>query len=352
MVTNTKESFECLFLDVGQGASNIIYLGDGQAIVIDCGPGYSKQALEFLDRYVVKIKALIFSHNDSDHINGASGVLASFSELIDGIYFLNDGNYEKVIAFLKSYDPENRIDKHRLEYGKNGRSIISDENGIKVEVIYPDLMCNLQAKNAGNRRANQTSAIIKLTFGKKCIIFASDATIEAWEYLSDNYFSQKPFECDVMTIPHHGGKITPGSEESKIQKKLYTKIIKPQYGIISVGTINGHNHPCSDTIYAMVESGIEVLCTQMTSKCCCELEKIRGVSRIITQPSLSSREKKTTVSGKSKNVTCLGTITAEISPEEIKINQLGTHRRNKKLFSKISTFDPLCGEHRNREAEK
>ncbi len=350
MVASTKECFECWFLDVGQGASNIIYLGDGQAIVIDCGPGYSKQALEFLARYVNKIKALIFSHNDSDHINGASGVLASFSELIDEIYFLNDGKYEKVLAFLERYDPENRIDKYRPEYGKHG--IILDENGVKVEVIYPDLICNLQAEKAGNRRANQTSTIIKLTFGKKCIIFASDATIEAWEYLSDNYFSQKPFECDVMTVPHHGGKITSGSEESKIQKRLYSKIIKPQFGIISVGTSNGHNHPCSETIYAMVESGIEVLCTQMTSQCCCELEKIRGVTRIITQPSLSSREKKTTVSGYSKNVACLGTITTEVSPEEIKINQLGTHRRNKKLFSNISTFDSLCGDHYNREVEK
>jgi len=55
METNTKECFECWFLDVGQGTSNIIYLGNGQALVIDCGPGYSKQAMEFLGRYVNKI---------------------------------------------------------------------------------------------------------------------------------------------------------------------------------------------------------------------------------------------------------------------------------------------------------
>jgi len=299
--------------------------------------------LEFLLRHVNKIKALIFSHNDLDHINGTSGVLANFAELIDEIYFLNDGKYEKVIAFLERYDPENRIDKYRPEYGKNGRGIILDEEGLKVEIIYPDLMSNLQAENAGNRRANQTSAIIKLTFGEKCIIFAGDATIEAWEYLSDNYFSQKLFECDVMTIPHHGGRITTGTEESKIQKRLYTKIIKPRYGIISVGTCNRHDHPCSETINAMIESGIEVLCTQMTAQCCCELEKIRGVSRIITQPSLSSRRKKITRSGKSKNVACLGTITAKVSSKEIKINQLEIHKRNRKLFSKISTFNSLCG---------
>jgi len=339
-----KECFECLFLDVGQGASNVIYLGNGQAIVIDCGPGYSKQALQFLKRYVSDIKALIFSHNDSDHINGASGILANFSEIVDRVYFLNDGKYEKILAILKKYDPQENIVKLRLEYGKDGRGVIVDEDNIKIEVIYPGYVANLNAERTGSRRANQTSAIIKLACGQKFIVFSGDTTIEAWEYLSGNYLGEKPFECDIMTIPHHGGKITSGPDESAAQKKLYSEIIRPKYGIISVGTINIPKHPCSETISVLVKSGIEVLCTQMTSQCCCDLEQIRCVSRIIAQPSLSSREEQRTQSGKSRNVACLGTITAEVSPEEIKINQLNTHKRNKKLFSTISTFDSLCGE--------
>lgn len=340
-----KECFECCFLDVGQGSSSVIYLGDGEAIVIDCGPGRSKETLKFLKRYVSNIKALIFSHNDSDHINGASGVLAEYKGMIEWIYILDDGKYEKIIAILESWDPEDRPKALRTEYGADGRGIIFDESEIKIEIIYPSMHANVSAQKAGSRRANQTSAIIKLTCGQKCVVFSGDATIEAWEYLSNIYLQEKPFECDVMTIPHHGGRITSGSEEYETQKRLYSQIIKPKYGIISVGTANPYNHPCFEGISAMIESGVEVLCTQMTAKCCDDLEEIRGVNRIITQPSLSSRKEDRTKSGKSRNVACVGTITAEITPDEIKINQLDRHRRNIEFFSKISSFKSLCGKH-------
>jgi len=337
-----EKSFECWFFDVGQGTSSVIYLGEGQAIVIDCGPGRSKQALQFLHKHVSNIKALIFSHNDSDHINGATGILGNFVDIVEKIYFLADGKHEKVLGLLNTYDPEKKIPCERLEKSSSGRSVILNEGNIKLEIIYPGFLSNLEAEHSGSRRANQTSAIIKLTCGEKCIIFSGDATIEAWERLAKEYLKEQPFECDVMTIPHHGGKITSGHNESKAQKKLYTKIIRPKYGIISVGTSNDDGHPCPETISAMIESGIEVLCTQMTPQCCNNLEEIRGVNRIIAQPSLSSREKAKTQSGRSKNVACLGTISVEVNPKEININQLKTHRQNMELFRQIPTFKPLC----------
>ncbi len=338
-----EKSFECWFFDVGQGTSNVIYLGEGRAIVVDCGPGRSKQTQQFLHKHVSNIKALIFSHNDSDHINGASGLLGNFVDIVEKIYFLADGKHEKVLGLLNTYDPEKKIPCERLEKTSKGSKTIFHEGNTKLEIIYPGFIANLEAENAGSRRANQTSAILKLSCGDKCIVFSGDANITAWKRLSEEYLKEKPFKCDIMTIPHHGGKITSGKGELEAQKKLYTEFIKPKYGIISVGTINDYGHPFPDTISAVIESGIEVFCTQMTLQCCCDLELVRGVNRIIAQPSLSSREVVMTGSGRSKNVACLGTISAEVNPEGLKINQLRTHRRNMELFSKISTFKPLCG---------
>ena len=339
---DNRDVFECLFLDVGQGTSNVIYLGDGDAIIIDCGPSYSRQALSFIKRHVTSIKALILSHNDSDHINGAEGILADFNEIIDSIYFLNDGKYDKVWGLLDSYDPNGNINTQRLEAGDDGRGLIYSENDFSVEVIYPGFKNNFVAKDAGSRRANQTSAVIKMSFGEKRIIFAGDATIEAWRFLSKNYFKDQPLKCDVMTIPHHGGKISSGSKELEAQRELYSKIIKPQYGIISVGTSNWFNHPCQEALQALVDSDVEVMCTQMTPQCCQQLEDVRGVNRIIAQPALSSRELQKTGGSKSKNVACVGTITAEISRQEVKIKQCGNHRSNKEQFKKIQSFKPMC----------
>lgn len=337
------QCFECLFLDVGQGTSNVIYLGDGQAIVIDCGPGNSKQALAFLKRYVTNIKALILSHNDSDHVNGITGILPEYKGMIDNLYFLNDGKYEKIFGLLEKWNSQYLPKLLRAETGHDGRGIIFDEDGVKLEIIFPDLIGNLKAKKAGRRRANQTSAVLLLTYGKKRIVYSGDATIEAWEHLSANYLPEKPFRCDIMTIPHHGGKITSGHNELNAQKKLYSKIIKPQYGIISVGSSNTHGHPCPESVSVLVDCGVEILCTQMTPECCSDLENIRGIGRIITQPSSSSRDKQKTRSGKSKNVACIGTVTAEIGPDKITIKQLNIHQQNKKLFNKLATYSSLCG---------
>ncbi|MFC1677351.1 ComEC/Rec2 family competence protein [Planctomycetota bacterium] len=341
-MVDEHKTIECWFLDVGQGSSNVIYLGNGEAIVIDCGPGRSKQTLRFLERHVDSIKALIFSHNDSDHINGAVGVLTNFFDIIEHIYFLADGKHEKIVGILNTYDSKDKLPKSRLEYGVDEKGVIYNDGEIKLEVIYPGFISNIGAEKAGTRRANQTSAILKLTCGKKRVIFSGDATIEAWEHISEKYFKEQPFHCDIMTIPHHGGKMTSQKNELDVQKKMYSEIIKPEYGIISVGTCNRDEHPCPETISALIDSGVEVLCTQMTSQCCSDLEKIREESRIITQPSLSSREKKTTVSGKSKDIACLGTITVKVSQEEIKIDQLKTHEQNKKIFNKITKFNSLC----------
>ena len=83
---------ECWFLDVGQGTSNVILLGGGRAIVIDCGPRGSRETLAVLTRYVDTIEALIISHNDADHdyntprimkfAHGLAGTIIRYSHLL------------------------------------------------------------------------------------------------------------------------------------------------------------------------------------------------------------------------------------------------------------------------------
>jgi beta-lactamase superfamily II metal-dependent hydrolase len=70
-MSTEKISCICYFLDVGQGTSNIVYLGDGRAVVIDGGVS-SGVPLQFLNRYVKAIEALVISHNDKDHQPGPS----------------------------------------------------------------------------------------------------------------------------------------------------------------------------------------------------------------------------------------------------------------------------------------
>jgi hypothetical protein len=213
---------------------------------------------------------------------------------------------------------------------------VFSENKLNLTVLYPSMMDNLKLEG----RPNTTSGILCLKCGNRKIVYSGDATIEAWESLSQKY-KQKPLLCNVMTVPHHGGKVSKQNEAAD-QQKLYSEFVKPQYGIISVGSWNSHRHPLPEAINALRGSGIEVFCSQMTTQCCEDLERIRRIPRIITQPSRSSKREDKTQGGKSKNVACFGSLALEVSEDEIKVSSLPAFNRAFHEFRNIPTFTPIC----------
>ena len=87
---------ECWFLDVGQGASNVILLPNNRAIVIDCGPKGSNETIQLLKRYTDTLEALIITHNHSDHDGNVAEILCAFPRAIRRIYFLRDKQANKI----------------------------------------------------------------------------------------------------------------------------------------------------------------------------------------------------------------------------------------------------------------
>lgn len=214
------------------------------------------------------------------------------------------------------------------------------ERGIRLRVVYPDLMDNLSSETSGQRMYNRTSGILQLKCGDRRVVFSGDATIEAWESVAANMQGRKPLHCDVMTVPHHGGIISvSSSEEHSCQERLYSEIIKPSFGIVSVGSSNQHNHPLPEAISALREA--EVVCTQMTRRCSDDLETIRSL-RIPSGPARSQIHKSRTQGGNSRNVACFGSIVAEVSAGCVKISRLNDHRKSMRSFMSTGNFHPLC----------
>lgn len=329
-------SRECWFLDVGQGTSNVILLGEGRAIVIDCGPKSSSETLNLLKRHVGTIEALIISHNDSDHDGNVQKILSQYRNAINRIYFLRDRSpVANIATFALLKSPQFKDDfpePKRLEADQE----IFSEKELNLTVLYPTMMDNLESEYC----PNATSGILRLKCGNRKIVYSGDATIEAWESLSQKN-KQKPLRCDVMTIPHHGGSIS-GKADVAPQERLYSEIIHPDYGIVSVGSSNQHNHPKSETIAALKKSGVTVLCTQMTDKCCQELEEIRQIDRKVSQPSKSLREEDLTSCGRSRNVACFGSVVVELRDDRMKISNLSSFGRAFGQFQQVASFSPLC----------
>ncbi len=206
---------ECWFLDVGQGTSNVILLGENRAIVIDCGPKSSRATLEFLDRYVDTIEALVISHNDSDHDGNVQRILCQYRKAINAIYFLKDRTPSSNIAtFALLQSSEFKDDFPEPKRLEADQTIYSDGD-LNLTVLYPSFMDNLEKEEC----PNSTSGILRLKCGDRKIVYPGDAGINSWESLSQKY-NQRPLVCDFMAIPHHGGGLSPQNRSDEHQKMV------------------------------------------------------------------------------------------------------------------------------------
>ena len=336
MKEELKNSCECWFLDVGQGTSNVILLGEGRAIVIDCGPKSSTETLKLLDRYVHTIEALVISHNHEDHDGNVQRILNQYRNAVKAIYFLRHGTpSSKITTFALLQSPEFKSDFPRPSRLEGDKTVYSESN-LNLTVLYPDFSGNLEFEED----PNLTSGILRLKCGNRKVVYPGDAGIKSWKSLSQIY-GQQPLTCDVMAIPHHGGGLAKRNRPADHQE-LYSKHIKPQHGVISVGSLNSHKHPLPEAIVALRDQGTEVFCSQMTTQCCQDLELIRQVPRSIPQPSRSSKTQSKTQGGKSRNVACFGSVAIEVSENNIKISDISAFNRAFQKFNQIPPFTPMC----------
>ena len=345
---SVHSEIECWFLDVGQGTSNVILLGEKKAIVIDCGPRTSHVPLQLLKRHVDTIEVLIVTHNDRDHDGGVAEIIQNYPKSINNIYFLQDRPANQIRTWT--------LAKHELEIGNllsppkrlevaNEPQIIysAPQSNIELRLLYPSYSDTLDSEQSGVRRPNRSSGILCLFCGSRSVVFSGDSTIESWECVAERLSTYLPLSCDIIAVPHHGGRIsaTP-SQEQQALRRLYSEIVNPKIAIISVGSCNRDEHPSSLVISTLKEFKTSILCTQITPKCSDDLESIRPGIIMPPSPSRSTDRKSQTQSGLSRDVGCAGSIVSEISPDELRISSWGSHRRAITDQLDSPTFHPLC----------
>lgn len=340
-----KAICECYILDVGQGSSNVILLGDGRAIVIDCSAGDEANLhvmLKLLKRYVTFIDVLAITHNDKDHTGGASIILAAYPKAIGKICFLQDRKPSKIPLYVlakQEYEKGNlRAELVRLELNPDflrkrvRRKLLwrNHELGLKLELIYPDFLSNLWAQDVNDK--NLTSAVLCFKTPGGNLLFPGDCTMSGWTAIH-RWNGRKQLPCDVFAVPHHGGIIAKGGTR-RIQQQLshlYKKILSVRIGAISVRTGNSYGHPRKEVVHTIRDNGGQALCTEITKLCCDDFDSIwPGV--IPPNPySLSFYSR--------SNVGCMGTIVIEICENKIAVKRQKEHSLGISTNPKVS---PQC----------
>jgi glyoxylase-like metal-dependent hydrolase (beta-lactamase superfamily II) len=355
---------ECYFLDVGQGAAQVVDLGDDSAIVIDCGPSYHVLGNLLQRRLKIgRIAALVLSHNHSDHVGGVVGLVRQYRKAIDRIYFLQDQSAQRMeslpyFAFLRSeFESGNipapipliRHSEHMWLYPQ-----VNPQNTVGLELLFPNVFQNIAAQASGSQ--NRTCGVLLLRCGSRRVLFPGDAEIDAWRAIHKAR-ANVPLECDVIAIPHHGGQIVrhrrPGEKYDDLHADilpdlewLYRQAIKTPVAIVSAGTSNIYpdQHPLPPQIEAVGSRGrCRILCTQITSRCSDDLERLRpGVLEPQSLPCQSQPSATLTSSGQSRDVACAGTILVQIGPDDVQVLREQDHTQAIDTKLNTSADHPLC----------
>lgn len=222
------------FIDVGQGASQLIIGPKGKTILIDGGNNDDeRRVVEYLkDQHVKRVDILVGTHPDADHIGGIDAVIDAFD--IGKIYMpkvqANTKTFESVLQSIKNKGL-------KVTTAKAGLNLDWEEN-VEVKMIAP-------VKETYEDR-NDMSAVIKLAYGKNSFLFTGDAETNSE---NDMINTGVNLQSDVVLVAHHGSRSS--------TSQMFLNHVKPTYAVIQVGE-NSYGHPTNEILSRLNKNGIKI----------------------------------------------------------------------------------------------
>ncbi|PKN53423.1 MAG: DNA internalization-related competence protein ComEC/Rec2 [Deltaproteobacteria bacterium HGW-Deltaproteobacteria-13] len=239
-------------MDVGQGNSNLIQFPGGKKMVID-GGGFSESSFDvgkaviapFLyHQRISHIDTAVLSHPHPDHLLGLIYILNNFgtgqvwkSNLpVDSETF---PEWEKTIRLNNIHiDPVSNKDPERIL------------NGVRVKVLWPPDYSLQDINDLSYGEANDSSLVLKITFGKINFLFPGDISSDIEKQLIQ---SKADLQSDVLVVPHHGSNHSSSAE--------FIKAVACRYAIVSAGKSNVFKHPHPSVLERYQEAGVMVFRT-------------------------------------------------------------------------------------------
>ena len=236
--------FEVHFIDVGQGDSALI-LCDDEAMLIDGGDSKASSLIYtyLKDHKVDRLKYMIATHPDEDHIGGLSGAL----------------NYAEVdTAFCPVTEHDTRAFESFVKYlNKQGKSITVPLNGTQFRLGSASV--KLIGPVSRSSVSNNNSIVARVTYGNTSFLFTGDA--EAGEE-HEIIRSGAEVRSDVLKVGHHGSLSSTSNE--------FLKAVDPKYAVISVGKDNSYGHPEEGILEMLTDRGISIFRTDLNGDIICK----------------------------------------------------------------------------------
>ena len=208
------------FVDVGQ-ADCILISNNDHYMLIDAGNNEDGPKLVnyFKGMGISKFDYVIGTHAHEDHIGGLDDIINNFD--IKTFYMPDVSQttytFESVLDALerKNIYFETPKEDNSYKFGNSSFTVLS------VGTDSTDL--------------NNTSIVLKLTYGNNSFLFTGDATSSVERKILD-----KDISADVLKVGHHGSQYSSSAN--------FLKAVYPKYAVIPVGKNNEYGHPKSITL--------------------------------------------------------------------------------------------------------
>ncbi len=226
------------FIDVGQADCALLEC-DGKYMIIDGGNVEDGQlVVSYLKRLGVEtIDRVVCSHAHEDHVGGLPAVLSVFDA-------------GKVYAPVTEYDSKVFRDFVEKTEARAGEITVPSPGD---QFTLGSATCTVLGPVQEYEDPNNTSIILKVSYGESDFLFTGDMEVTAENDMIDHWGENFDWEVEVLKVGHHG------SDTSSGYRFVYET--DPDYGVISVGEDNKYNHPCEEPLSRLKDAGVVVFRT-------------------------------------------------------------------------------------------
>ncbi len=226
-----KAAPQVTVLPVGDGAA-VVVATDHDAVLADAGRYPSRAAVLAADTGRRRLRALVLSHTDEDHVGGAISILRTLEveRLIFPCWMVSAVETVPVLRAARSAG---------TRVVPVARGSVVSAGALTVEVVWPP------ARHPP-REENERSLVARIDLGPGTAVVTADIGKATERRLA----SLSRLRCDVLVIPHHGSRS--GSSSSLLDAAA------PTIALVPAAPGNTHGHPHPEVLDRLAARGIVV----------------------------------------------------------------------------------------------
>lgn len=244
MVPAGSGVLEVHMIDVGQGDAFALRTPRGRWVLIDAGPSWDggdagrRAVIPYVQRRGGAVALMVLSHAHEDHVGGAASVITALSprQWWEPAFVTSSSGYRKALVALREHSQPWR----RVHPGQRWQL-----DGVSIEVLAPD-----STWTAAQHDANETSVVLRVSYGRRRFLFMGDAERQEESWLLDR-LPADALRADVLKLGHHGSRTSSGAD--------FVRAVDPLVGLVSVGAGNSYRHPSPEVLERFASMRVPLL---------------------------------------------------------------------------------------------